>query len=74
MLKITQSQSKILYFALRDNGQEPIRSLDYCGTASGSPELADRMEFFESRIDGQRRAILDDAVEVYGALPGRRLI
>ena len=63
-----------MYFALRDNGQNPIRSLEYCDTASGSPELADRMEFFESRIDEQRRAILDDAIEVYGALSGRRLI
>ena len=63
-----------MYFALRDNGQKPIQSLEYCGTASGSPELADRIEFFESRIDEQRRAILDDAIEVYGALSGRRLI
>ena len=63
-----------MYFALRDNGQDPIRSLDYCGTASGSAELAGRMEFFKGRIDEQRRAILDDAVEVYGALPGGRLI
>jgi len=63
-----------MYFALRDNGQDPIRSLEYCDTASGSPELADRMEFFKSRIDEERRAILDDAIEVYGALSGRRLI
>ena len=44
-----------LYFALRDHESDPVRSLEYCGTEFGKPELGDRVEFFKSRIDEKRR-------------------
>lgn len=63
-----------MYFALRDHGSGPIQSLEYCGTMPDGPEIDDRVKFFTSRIDEERREILDAAIEVYGGLPGSRLI
>ena len=63
-----------MYFALRDNGQNPIQSLEYCDTMHGSKEFDARLDFLKARIDDDRREILDDAIDVYGNLSGNHLI